>query len=116
MKRAMSTVKNIAAAAMTLAVVFGFAGFKPVIANAAQATVPISSKISTNPSMRASPVSVLQRIIYQGWRARKHPGDEKIKEIRGLCRMVIIWAVKLKRRNHVFSLLLGRTIVAALTS
>jgi len=29
MKRAMSTVKNIAAAAMTLAVVFGFAGFKP---------------------------------------------------------------------------------------
>ena len=48
---------------------------------AAKATVPISSKISTNPSMRASPVSVLQRIIYQGWRARKHPGDEKIKEI-----------------------------------
>ena len=30
MKRAMSTVKNIAAAAMTLAVFFGFAGFKPV--------------------------------------------------------------------------------------
>ena len=37
MKRAMSTVKNIAAAAMTLAVFFGFAGFKPVTANAAQA-------------------------------------------------------------------------------
>ena len=36
MKRAMNTVKNIAAAAMTLAVFFGFAGFKPVTANAAQ--------------------------------------------------------------------------------
>lgn len=40
MKRAMSTVKNIAAAAMTLAVFFGFAGFKPVTANAAQAAMP----------------------------------------------------------------------------
>ena len=69
---------------------------------AAKATVPISSRISTNPSMRASPVSVLQRIIYQGWRARKHPGDEKIKEIRGLCRMVIIWAVKLKKETTSF--------------
>lgn len=39
MKRAMNTVKNIAAAAMTLAVFFGFAGFKPVTANAAQAAM-----------------------------------------------------------------------------
>ena len=45
MKRAMSTVKNIAAAAMTLAVVFGFAGFKPVTANAAQATVPATASV-----------------------------------------------------------------------
>ena len=45
MKRAMSTVKNIAAAAMTLAVVFGFVGFKPVTANAAQATVPATASV-----------------------------------------------------------------------
>ena len=45
MKRAMSTVKNIAAAAMTLAVVFGFAGFKPVTANAAQAAVPAAASV-----------------------------------------------------------------------
>ena len=45
MKRAMSTVKNIAAAAMTLAVVFGFAGFKPVTANAAQAAVPATASV-----------------------------------------------------------------------
>lgn len=32
----MRTMKNIAAAAMTLAVFFGFASFKPVTANAAQ--------------------------------------------------------------------------------
>ena len=45
MKRAMSTVKNIAAAAMTLAVVFGFAGFKPVTANAAQAAVSATASV-----------------------------------------------------------------------
>ena len=45
MKRAMSTVKNIAAAAMMLAVVFGFAGFKPVTANAAQAAVPAAASV-----------------------------------------------------------------------
>ena len=45
MKRAMSTVKNIAAAAMTLAVVFGFAGFKPVTANAAQAAMPATASV-----------------------------------------------------------------------
>ena len=45
MKRAMSTVKNIAAAAMMLAVVFGFAGFKPVTANAAQAAVPATASV-----------------------------------------------------------------------
>lgn len=45
MKRAMSTVKNIAAAAMTLAVVFGFAGFKPVTANAAQAAVSAAASV-----------------------------------------------------------------------
>ena len=45
MKRAMSTVKNIAAAAMTLAVVFGFAGFKPVTANAAQAAAPATASV-----------------------------------------------------------------------
>ena len=45
MKRAMSTVKNIAAAAMTLAVVFGFASFKPVTANAAQAAAPATASV-----------------------------------------------------------------------
>lgn len=40
MKCAMRTMKNIAAAAMALAVVFGFASFKPVTANAAQAAMP----------------------------------------------------------------------------
>ena len=45
MKCAMSTMKNIAAAAMTLAVVFGFAGFKPVTANAAQAAVPAAASV-----------------------------------------------------------------------
>ena len=45
MKRAMSTVKNIAAAAMTLAVFFGFAGFKPVTANAAQAAMPATASV-----------------------------------------------------------------------
>ena len=45
MKRAMSTMKNIAAAAMTLAVVFGFAGFKPVTANAAQAAVSAAASV-----------------------------------------------------------------------
>lgn len=45
MKRAMSTVKNIAAAAMTLAVFFGFAGFKPVTANAAQAAMPAAASV-----------------------------------------------------------------------
>ena len=45
MKRAMSTVKNIAAAAMTLAVVFGFASFKPVTANAAQVAVPATASV-----------------------------------------------------------------------
>lgn len=45
MKRAMSTMKNIAAAAMTLAVVFGFAGFKPVTANAAQAAVLAAASV-----------------------------------------------------------------------
>lgn len=45
MKRAMSTVKNIAAAAMTLAVVFGFAGFKPVTANATQAAMPATASV-----------------------------------------------------------------------
>ena len=37
MKLEMRTLKNIAAAAMTLAVVFGAASLKPVAANAAQA-------------------------------------------------------------------------------
>ena len=45
MKCAMSTMKNIAAVAMTLAVVFGFAGFKPVTANAAQAAVPAAASV-----------------------------------------------------------------------
>ena len=45
MKCAMSTMKNIAAAAMTLAVVFGFAGFKPVTANAAQVAVPAAASV-----------------------------------------------------------------------
>ena len=45
MKCAMSTMKNIAAAAMTLAVVFGFAGFKPVTANAAQAAVSAAASV-----------------------------------------------------------------------
>ena len=45
MKRAMSTVKNIAATVMTLAVVFGFAGFKPVTANAAQAAMPATASV-----------------------------------------------------------------------
>ncbi len=45
MKSAMSTVKNIAAAAMTLAVFFGFAGFKPVTANAAQAAMPATASV-----------------------------------------------------------------------
>ena len=45
MKCAMSTMKNIAAAAMMLAVVFGFAGFKPVTANAAQAAVPAAASV-----------------------------------------------------------------------
>ena len=45
MKRAMNTVKNIAAAAMTLAVFFGFAGFKPVTANAAQAAMPATASV-----------------------------------------------------------------------
>ena len=44
-KRAMSTMKNIAAAAMTLAVFFGFAGFKPVTANAAQAAMPAAASV-----------------------------------------------------------------------
>ena len=39
----MRTMKNIAAAAMTLAVVFGFASFKSVTANAAQAAMPAAS-------------------------------------------------------------------------
>ena len=43
MKLEMRTMKNIAAAAMTLAVVFGFASFKPVTASAAEA--PVSASI-----------------------------------------------------------------------
>lgn len=39
MKLEMRTLKNIAAAAMTLAVVFGAASLKPVTANAAEASV-----------------------------------------------------------------------------
>ena len=50
MKRAMSTVKNIAAAAMTLAVFFGFAGFKPVTANAAQAAMPATASVEEEDS------------------------------------------------------------------
>ena len=38
MKLEMRTLKNIAAAAMTLAVVFGAASLKPVTANAAEAS------------------------------------------------------------------------------
>ena len=45
MKLEMRTVKNIAAAAMTLAVVFGFASLKPVTASAAQAEAPVSASI-----------------------------------------------------------------------
>lgn len=42
MKIEMRTLKNIAAAAMTLAVVFGAASLKPVTANAAEASVSAS--------------------------------------------------------------------------
>ena len=42
MKLEMRTLKNIAAAAMTLAVVFGAASLKPVTANAAEASVSAS--------------------------------------------------------------------------
>ena len=42
MKLEMRTLKNIAAAAMTLAVVFGAASLKPVTANAAEASVFVS--------------------------------------------------------------------------
>ena len=42
MKLEMRTLKNIAAAAMTLAVVFGAASLKPVTANAAEASVSVS--------------------------------------------------------------------------
>ena len=45
MKLEMRAVKNIAAAAMTLAVVFGFASLKPVTASAAQAEAPVSASI-----------------------------------------------------------------------
>ena len=45
MKLEMRSVKNIAAAAMTLAVVFGFASLKPVTASAAQAEAPVSASI-----------------------------------------------------------------------
>ena len=46
MKLGMRTMKNIAAAAMTLAVVFGFASAKPVTASAAQAEAPVSASAS----------------------------------------------------------------------
>lgn len=42
MKLEMRTLKNIAAAVMTLAVVFGAASLKPVTANAAEASVSVS--------------------------------------------------------------------------
>ena len=42
MKLEMRTLKNIAAAAMTLAVVFGASSLKPVTANAAEASVSVS--------------------------------------------------------------------------
>lgn len=42
MKLEMRALKNIAAAAMTLAVVFGAASLKPVTANAAEASVSAS--------------------------------------------------------------------------
>ena len=45
MKLEMRSVKNIAAAAMTLAVVFGFASLKPVTASAAQAEAPVSASV-----------------------------------------------------------------------
>ena len=45
MKSAMRTMKNIAAAAMTLAVVFGCASLKPVTASAAQAEAPVSASV-----------------------------------------------------------------------
>lgn len=50
MKLEMRTMKNIAAAAMTLAVVFGFASFKPVAASAAQA--PVSASIEEENSFQ----------------------------------------------------------------
>lgn len=50
MKLEMRTMKNIAAAAMTLAVVFGFASFKPVTASAAQA--PVSASIEEENSFQ----------------------------------------------------------------
>lgn len=46
MKLEMRTMKNIAAAAMMLAVVFGFASFKPVTASAAQAPASIEEENS----------------------------------------------------------------------
>ena len=45
MKFEMRTMKNIAAAAMTLAVVLGFASLKPVTASAAQAETSVSASI-----------------------------------------------------------------------
>ena len=50
MKLEMRALKNIAAAAMTLAVVFGAASLKPVTANAAEASVlpPSKKKIPTS--------------------------------------------------------------------
>lgn len=45
MKSAMRMMKNIAAAAMTLAVVFGAASFKPVTASAAQVEAPVSASV-----------------------------------------------------------------------
>ena len=45
MKSAMQMMKNIAAAAMTLAVVFGCSALKPVTASAAQAEAPVSASV-----------------------------------------------------------------------
>ena len=50
MKLEMRALKNIAAAAMTLAVVFGAASLKPVTANAAEASVSASIEEENSPT------------------------------------------------------------------
>ena len=77
MKRAMSTVKNIAATVMTLAVVFGFADFKPVTANAAQAAVPATASVEEENGEKKAPGTVLQADA-KGFRIQTGEGILKI--------------------------------------